>query len=145
MPNLPDPELLPEFYAWVPLKRLVAWLVDSLLILLLSFVVVVATALLALPLAPLIYLALNIAFRTVTLTRWSATPGMALMAVELRRRDGRRLDRGTALMHTLIYTGASLTVVLQIASVAMMLTSPRGQGLPDTLLGTVALNRPSGG
>ena len=143
MPHLPDPELLPEFYAWVPVKRLVAWGVDGLLILVLTILVVVATALLTLFILPLVYVALNIAYRWVTLSRWSATPGMALMAIELRTRHGERLDRETALWHTLLYTGCFVTVLPQIASVAMMLASPRGQGLGDTLLGTAMLNRPS--
>lgn len=143
MPHLPDPELLPEFYAWVPVKRLVAWVVDAVLILLLTGVVLAATALLTLFILPVLYVALNIAYRWVTLSRWSATPGMALMAIELRSRTGTRLDRETALWHTVIYTISFVTVLPQVASVAMMLASPRGQGLGDTLLGTAMLNRPS--
>lgn len=145
MPSLPDPDLLPEFYAWVPAKRLIAWVVDGLLILLLTAAVVLVTALLTLAVLPLLYVALNIAYRYVALARWSATPGMALMAIELRDRAGRRLDPWLALMHTLIYTGAVLTVLPQVVSVALMLTTPRGRGLPDTLLGTAMLNRPRGG
>jgi len=143
MPHLPDPQLLPEFYAWVPLKRLVAWLVDFVLILLLTVVVLAFTAFLATPLLPLVYVALNIAYRMVTLARWSATPGMAMMAIELRTLGGERLDRGLALAHTLGFTVSMLTVLPQIASVAMMLSSARGQGLSDALLGTAMLNRPA--
>lgn len=144
MPHLPDPELLPEFYAWVPAKRLVAWLVDTLLILAITLVVLVFTAFLTAFVLPVLYVGINIAYRTVALTRWSATPGMLLMAIELRDRRGNRVARDTALLHTLAYTVSVLTILPQIASVAMMLTSPRGQGLGDTLLGTVMLNRPAG-
>jgi uncharacterized RDD family membrane protein YckC len=145
LPNLPDPELLPEFYAHVPLKRLVAWGVDGVLIFILTGVVLIFTALLTLAILPILYVALNVAYRWVSLARWSATPGMALMAIELRNRRGERIDRETALWHTLLYTGCMITVVPQVASVAMMLVSPRNQGLGDTLLGTVMLNRPAGG
>ena len=142
MGNLPDPKLLPEFYAFVLPKRLVAWAVDGVLILLLTVLVVVATAFVALAIAPVLAVAINVAYRYVGLVKWSATPGMALMAVELRDARGERLDSATALFHTLIYTGASATVILQVVSVVMMLTSDRRQGLPDVLLGTAMLNRP---
>ena len=140
---LPDPQLLPEFYAHVAFKRLMAWVVDTLLILILTLLVLVATALLTVFILPVLYVALNVAYRTVALTRWSATPGMALMAIELRDARGRRLDGITALLHTLGYTGSVLTVLPQIASVALMLTTPRGQGLTDLLLGTAMINRPA--
>ncbi len=142
MSLLPDPELQREFYDFVPLKRLVAWLVDSVLILLLVLAVLLVTALLALFLLPLLYLVLGIAYRTVTLARWSATPGMALMAIEIRDLRGRPLDGGAAFLHTLIFTAAMSLVVPQVISVALMLLTPRRQGLPDLLLGTAALNRP---
>lgn len=142
---LPDPQLLPEFYAWVPLKRLLAWAVDTLLILMLTLVVLLATALLTVFILPLLYTALNIAYRWVTLARWSATPGMALMAVELRDAAGRRLDPTTALLHTLGYTVSVLVTPLQIASVALMLITARRQGATDLLLGTAMINRPVAG
>ena len=145
MPQLPDPDLLPEFYALVPLKRLMAWVVDGVLIFLLTGLVLVFTALLTVWILPLLYVAVNVAYRTVTLARWSATPGMALMAVELRDARGARLDPVLALLHTLVYMAASALVLPQIASVALMLITPRKQGLGDLLLGTAMLNRPSAG
>jgi uncharacterized RDD family membrane protein YckC len=142
---LPDPELMPEFYAWVPAKRLAAWAVDTLLILALTAVVLVATALLTLLILPVLYAAVNIAYRTVTLARWSATPGMALMAIELRDGRGLRLDAMTAFLHTLGYTVSVLLVPLQVASVALMLITRRRQGLTDLVLGTAMINRPVAG
>ena len=142
MSHLPDPKLLPEFYAFVLPKRLFAWVMDAVLILLLTLLIIVATAFTALAIAPVLGVAVNVAYRYVGLVKWSATPGMALMAVELRDARGERLEPGTALFHTLIYTAASATVILQVVSVVMMLTSDRRQGLPDVLLGTAMLNRP---
>ena len=142
MGNLPDPRLLPEFYDYVLPKRLLAWVVDSVLILLLTALVVLFTAFTALAVFPPLAVAINVAYRYVGLAKWSATPGMALMAVELRDWRGDRLDSTTAIFHTLIYTAAAATVLLQILSVVLMLTSERRQGLPDVLLGTAMLNRP---
>lgn len=144
MSHLPDPDLLPEFYVWVLPKRLIAWVVDSVLILALTLGAVVLTAFTALFVFAPLLLAINVAYRYVALVRWSATPGMALMALEMRDARGARLDPSTALLHTLIFTGAMATVLLQVVSVAMMATSARGQGLGDVLLGTALLNRPRG-
>ncbi|MEC8015082.1 MAG: RDD family protein, partial [Pseudomonadota bacterium] len=54
---------------------------------------------------------------------------------------GRRLDGSLALLHTAGYSISVAIPVLQVISVLMMLTSSRGQGLTDALLGTVMLNR----
>jgi uncharacterized RDD family membrane protein YckC len=142
MTGLPDPELQPEFYTLVPLKRLIAWVVDSVLILLLTLLVVLIGLLLPLFILPLVYGVIGIALRTVSIARWSATPGMILMAIEFRDAAGRPLDPATAFLHTLGFTLANFFVVPQIVSVAMMLLTARGQGLVDVVLGTTALNRP---
>ena len=142
---LPDPELRPEFYAAVPLKRLVAWLIDTVAILLLTLIVLPFTAFVAAFFLPALYVMMNLAYRTVGMARWSATPGMWLMAVEFRRADGSRLDPGTAFLHSLGYTVSMALVVPQVASVVLMLVSRHGQGLSDHVLGTVALNRPHAG
>jgi len=143
MENLPPPDLRPEFYEYVALKRLGAWVIDTFAILLLTLVVLVFTAFLGALIFPLLYLAVNVAYRTVALTRWSATPGMMLMAIEFRDQTGHRLSSPLALQHTLIYTVCVLFVPLQILSVALMLVTERGQSLVDHILRTVALNRPA--
>ncbi|WP_114966677.1 RDD family protein [Alkalilacustris brevis] len=144
MPHpLPDPELLPEFYAWVPAKRLAAWAVDTVLILLLFVVVLVLTALTGLLIMPLLLFAVNLAYRAVSIGRWSATPGMMLMAIEFRRLSGQRLDPMQAFVHSLVFCIAQLVPVLLLISAALMLLTPRGQGLSDHLLHTTALNRPA--
>lgn len=140
---LPDPELLPEFYRYVPFKRLVAWVIDTLLILLLTLVVVPFTAFTAVFFLPLLYVALNLGYRTVGLARWSATPGMWVMAIELRHLSGHRLDPGNAFLHSLGYTVSVLIPFLQVVSICLMLVTPRGQGLTDHILKTAALNRPA--
>lgn len=138
---LPDPRLQAEFYDDVPLKRLFAWLVDGVLILVLCLLVLPLTAFLGLFFFPLLWLVLGFFYRWATLAGGSATWGMRLMAIEFRTHQGLRFDGTTAFFHTLIYTVAMGTFVLQAVSVAMILLSPRRQSLADLLLGSAAINR----
>lgn len=141
--HLPDPDRQPEFYASVPAKRFLAWLVDMLIILLLSLLTVVLTAFVGAFVWPLLVLVIGFAYRVVTLANGSATWGMRFAGVELRRSDGTRFDLTMALAHTTGYTVSIAIPILQVISIVMMLTSARGQGLSDAFLGTVALNRRS--
>ena len=138
---LPDPELKPEFYSDVPTKRLIAWLVDTVLIVLLCVIIIPFTAFTALFFLPFLYLVVGFFYRMISLANRSATPGMRLMAVEFRMANGARLDPAFAMLHTLGYTVSMAMVLPQIVSVALMILSPRGQGLTDLVLGTVAMNR----
>lgn len=141
--RLPDPGLQPEFYASVPVKRFLAWLVDTLLIGISGLLLLPFTAFLAVFFLPLFYLVVGFAYRTLTLAAWSATPGMALMSVELRRHDGHRFDTTHALLHTLGFSVSVAFVLPQVISIILMLTGWRRQGLTDVILGTAAINRPS--
>ncbi|WP_424976773.1 RDD family protein [Leisingera sp. S232] len=141
MTALPDPDYQAEFYASVPTKRLIAWMIDSLLIFALSAGTVVLTAFTGLFIWPLLYLAVGFAYRTVTIANRSATWGMRFAGIELRDSAGQRMDSGMAALHTAGYTLSLALPVLQVISVILMLTSSRGQGLTDHFLGTVMLNR----
>jgi len=141
--TLPDPDFQSEFYADVPVKRALAWIFDTILIAVLTALVVPFTLFTALFFLPVLYLAISFLYRVVALTRKSATPGMRLMAIEFRDRTGAKFDLGTAFLHTLGYTLTIGTVLPQLLSAVLMLTTARGQGLTDMVLGTVAINRPS--
>ncbi len=138
---LPDPNLQPDFYASVPSKRLVAWVVDTLVILVLCLIAVLLTAFVGLFVWPLLYLTIGFAYRVVTIANGSATWGMRFVGIELRNAFGERMDLGLAFAHTLGYSVSIAVPIIQVVSVVMMLTSPRGQGLTDAFLGTVMLNR----
>lgn len=142
--NIPDPERQADFYADVPTKRLLAWLVDTAIILALSALIVLATVFTGLFIWPLLVLGVGLAYRTATLAQGSATWGMRLMAIEFRGLDGARLSPATAFLHSLGLTVSFAFPVLQVISVVLMLTHERGQGLSDLALGTVALNRRAG-
>ncbi len=138
---LPDPELNPEFYADTPTKRFFAWLVDGVMIFVVTLLVLPFTAFTGLLFYPLLWLVISFAYRTITLASGSATWGMRLMSLEMRTYRGERFGLGEAFAHTLIYTIAISTFLVQVLSVVLMLTTPRRQGLGDHLLGTVAINR----
>lgn len=139
--GLPDPDTAPEFYSDTATKRLFAWVADSIAILILSLLVLPFTAFTGIFFFAAIYLTVALVYRIVTLARYSATPGMQLAAIEIRRSDGARLDAGTATLHTLLYTFFATAFILQAVSILLMLVNERGQGLHDLLLGTAALNK----
>lgn len=140
-PGLPDPEYGREFYADTPLKRLIAWVADSVLVAILVALTIPFTLGVSLFFLPFMWLVLSFLYRWVTLANGSATLGMRLVAIEFRTGDGRRLDTGTAFLHTLGYTLSISIFPLQLISIGLMLTTPRAQGLTDHVLGTAALNR----
>ncbi len=143
--RLPDPATLPEIYEDTPTKRALAWVADfgviALATLLVTLVTIPPTLFLSLFAMPAIWLATGFAYRTATLARGGATWGMRLMSIELRDVRGRRPDLGTALAHTALYYAAMALFPAQILSAAMMLGTPRRQGLGDLLLGSAVVNR----
>lgn len=138
---LPDPDTAPEFYADVPLKRFIAWVVDAFLIALLTAIAVPLTAFTGLFFLPVLYMIVGFGYRWLTIASRSATPGMRLAAIEFRTASGNRFDGFTAGLHTLGYVVSVSVFPLQIVSIVLMLTSARRQGLTDHLLGTAAINR----
>lgn len=141
MPNLPDPIRAPQYYDAVPSKRLIAWVIDSVFIFFLTWLVVIFTAFVGVFFLPLLYLTIGFAYRTLTIANTSATWGMRAMSIELRDARGERFDFSQALVHTLGYTLSMAFFIVQIVSVIMMLGSARGQGLTDMALGSVMINR----
>lgn len=141
-PRLPDPVRRPDFYAGVPGKRFIAWLVDMVLIGIVCVVLLPFTAFTGIFFFPAMMLVVGFLYRWFTLSASSATWGMVIAGIQLREADGHRLSSGTALAHTFGYTISIAIPVLQVISVILMLVSDRKQGLTDHVLGTAALNRP---
>ena len=139
--GLPDPVTQSGFYAGVAAKRAVAWLIDMALIAALTLLVLPLTGFLALFFLGGLFLLLGFLYRWVSLSRSSATPGMRLCAIEFRAATGDRLDPALAFAHTLGYSLSVAFVFPQLLSIALMLLTPRGQGLTDHVLGTVALHK----
>ncbi len=141
--GLPDPVRESAFYAGVTAKRGLAWLVDAAITFAICVVLLPFTAFTALFWWPLLWLTVGFLYRWATLAGGSATWGMRLMAIQIRDRDGSRLDAPTAFAHVLGYTVSVAFLPLQLLSVALMVALGRGQGLTDLALGTAAINRPA--
>lgn len=139
----PDPTRHAAFYEGVLSKRLLAWVLDLVLIGVVTALIVPFTAFTALFFLPMLFLVVGFLYRWATLTGRSATWGMRLVNIEFLDRNGQRFDGATALLHTLGYSLSMAFVMPQILSVVLMLMSSRGQGLSDLVLGSVAINSPA--
>jgi len=139
----PDPVRHAAFYQGVLPKRFLAWVMDVVLIAVVTALIVPFTAFTALLFLPALFLVVGFLYRWVTLSGRSATWGMRLMNIEFLDRNGQRFDAGTALLHTLGYSLSMAFVMPQILSVALMMLTSRRQGLSDMVLGSVAINSPS--
>ncbi|PZQ49898.1 MAG: hypothetical protein DI556_10625 [Rhodovulum sulfidophilum] len=146
LPGLPDPELDPQFYSGVPGRRFAAWLIDVAIILCVGVPLAVLFGLFTLGLGfaifPLIVAGVGFAYRVGTISDRSATWGMRIMGIEFRRADGARFDFLTALAHVAIYTLSMAFFIAQLVSCVAMLGTRYGQGVPDMVLRTTAINRP---
>lgn len=139
--SLPDPHIHAAFYENVPTKRLLAWIVDTVLIVALCLLILPFTAFTGVFFFPLLMLVVGFLYRVGTIASGSATWGMRLVALELRDARDEPLDTSQAFGHTLGYSISVAVAPLQLISVILMLTTARRQGLTDMLLGTAALNR----
>lgn len=138
--SLPDPELQPEFYADVPFKRVAAWAIDLVVTLVLTLAAVALTLFIGAFFLPLLFAAVSIGYRTVMLSRYSATLGMMLMALKWRRLNGSAPDALTAFLYSCFHAGLWTVFPAQIASMVMIVVTPYRQGLHDTVLGTTMLH-----
>ncbi len=145
--GLPDPELDRRFYAGVPARRFVAWLIDVAIVLAIGVPLGLVFGLFTLGfgfvLFPFILAAVGFFYRTSTLAGASATLGMRFTGIEFRRGDGDRFDLPTAFMHTVIYMVCIGAVVLQLISCLTILGTRYRQSIADIILGTTAINRPA--
>ncbi|PTX55954.1 putative RDD family membrane protein YckC [Litoreibacter ponti] len=139
---LPDPATDPAFYDGVVLKRLLAWVVDTLLISVIAVVIASLPLFLLWFIFPAVFLVVSLIYRIGTIKAYSATPGMRLFNIELRTYQGSPLDGGEATLHTIGYLVASAFFIPQIISLLMMMLGERGQGLHDMFVGVVAINSP---
>ncbi|MEO0936836.1 MAG: RDD family protein [Pseudomonadota bacterium] len=139
--SLPDPHMQSEFYAGVLGKRLMAWIVDTVIVTALTIAAALLTLGIGFFLFMLFFGVIGFVYRLVSLANGSATFGMRFTGVELRTAQGARLDASAAFLHTLGYTVSVAAAPLQLVSVVLMMISDRGQGLTDMVLGTAMVNR----
>ena len=141
--GLPHPEYDAQFYADVPQRRLFAWVLDAVIIGMLTLIILIGTLGLAAFILPLVLIVVSFAYRVQTLRSGSATLGMRLVGIQLRDRRGLKFDDVTAVLHTALYTLNTILFPLQLLSCILMAKSRYGQGLHDMVLGTTAINAPA--
>lgn len=144
--DLPHPEFDRQFYDGVPVKRLVAWMIDFAAILVATAVGTLAIGIVTLGIGfaffPAMLFLVSFLYRWLTISGASATPGMMLMGIELRSSDGHRLTPLVAAIHTGIFMFLMATLIGWIATAVSIWVTRYNQGLPDLLLGTTAINKP---
>lgn len=139
---LPDPYHQSVFYDGIPSKRLIAWVIDVALILIVMIFLSIVTLTLAFWLWPIFWVATSFIYRSLTIGAGSATLGMRMMNIELRGPTGARLTGNEAMMHSGIYLLCASFFLPQILSITMIVLGQRNQSLPDIFMGTAAINRP---
>lgn len=141
--RLPDPLDDPSFYEHLVAKRTLSWLVDFAVTLAITLLALLMSLGLGVLMLPILWFAVNFAYRWYMLSRYSATLGMMLMAIRLRRvADGEAPDSDACLWYSAIFAASALFVVPQVVSVAMILVAPMRQSLGDVLMGMAMINRP---
>ncbi len=142
----PDPLSRPDLYDGLLWRRVVAYLVDLLMIGLLYgvgtvvflFAGILSFGLLT-PLGIIILAVLPVAYHSYFLGHRGATPGMRIFDVEVRSWTGQRLDYFQAFLVTVMfYVTVALTAWLVLI---VALFNPRRRTLHDFLGGTIALRR----
>lgn len=141
MTRLPDPHDNPRLYEGVPLKRFLAWIVDSVLVVLLCVLILPLTAFTGVFFFPFLVMVISFGYRVITLSNGSATLGMRLVAIEMRDGEDQPFDLHHAFWHTLGFAISFSFFLVQVVSMIFMASSERGQGLSDKVLNTTALNR----
>ncbi len=141
--GLPDPETERRFYAGVPARRLFAFILDLVIVWGLALLVGLLTLGLGLLLLGFVVAATDLIYRVSTLANRSATWGMRLTAIELRRRDGDRFDLPHAIGHTLLFYVFVAIAPLLLVSAILMAGSAMGRGLHDLPFGSTMINSPA--
>ena len=141
--GLPDPELDAQFYENVPAKRLLAWVIDFVIITVITFVVALFSVGIFFFFFIGVWAVVGFFYRVVTISIGSATWGMRLSGLELRTATGDRFSSMDALAHTILFYLLNMMPIGLLISMVMMLVTARRQGLHDFVMGSTAINRPA--
>lgn len=146
---LPDPASQPGYYSGTAIRRLFAFLVDSVLICVMVAVVFAIAAVLAIPTLGLtlalfipFYAGASLIYRLAAMMSWAATPGMRLVGLEVVDFTGTPVSPPHAFLHTLGFLVCLYFPPLLLVSAITIAMTARGQGLHDVIFGTAVINRP---
>lgn len=143
----PDPLTDTRLYQGVRTRRIMAFLVDVVLLGILTFlaaVLILFIGVLTLGLGWLLYFilwpVLALVYSAFTLGGPnSATPGMQVMGLEMRQTNGEKMTPVLAAVHSVLFY-ASVSVLTPFVLVVALI-SDRKRLLHDIVLGTVVVNR----
>jgi uncharacterized RDD family membrane protein YckC len=137
----PDPMSHPELFDGIIFRRVVAYMIDIVIltgIAVFLWVLVVLTLGLLGPIAAIVTAVLPIGYHTLLIGGPnSATIGMRMMGVEVRRLDGGRPDLVQALVQTVLFYG---TLALTGLLLVVAFFNDRRRCLHDWLSGTLVVN-----
>jgi len=137
----PNPMSHPDLFDGIMFRRVVAYLIDAVLLagigFFLWFLVFMTLGLLG-PIAALLTPILPLAYHSLLIGgRYSATIGMRMMGIEVRRLDGGRPELAQALVQTLLFYA---TLALTGALLIVALFNDRHRCLHDLLSETLTVN-----
>jgi uncharacterized RDD family membrane protein YckC len=141
-PHAYDPVKQPQFFDGVIGKRSLAFVVDVIIVGVVTFVLGIVTLGLVWLLFPAIFLVF-LAYNAVTIGgKNSATVGQRLMDLEARMWSGEKVSPLIAAFHALLFWFAAGTLVLWFVVVFWAFFDARKRCLHDILAGMVIINRP---
>jgi uncharacterized RDD family membrane protein YckC len=141
-----DPRTQPELFSGILSKRVLAFIIDAILIVILMIPAAVVVAVLGVItlgigwlLFPVLFAIVALGYVGLTLGGTaSATPGMRFSGIEMRTWNGGKLFPLLAIMHALIFW-FSIGLLTPLILIVGLFTY-RKQLLQDLLLGVVAVN-----
>lgn len=139
--GFPNPTTHRPLYDQIPRRRLFAFVIDSIIIFVVSLILLPFTAFSAIFFFGFFSLLISVIYRTLTLAQKSATPGMRIMKIEFRTHLGERLSFNNALVTTLLFTASLSMVMPLLVSAVMIVFNQRARGLSDYLMGTAVINQ----
>ena len=144
--HLPDPTATPELFDGLLGRRVLAWVVDTVIIFAISMAVLVAGLIVGVATLGLGLLTLPVVLPVAILAYYAATlgsparatVGMRMFDLVLTPARGRPLDGWAILVHPLVFW---LTIWVAWVAILLPLFTPRRQMLHDLVTGTLMLRR----
>ncbi|MEM9716590.1 MAG: RDD family protein [Pseudomonadota bacterium] len=143
MSGLPDPERDVRFYERILSKRLLAWVIDFAILIVLTLIAGLFSFFALLFVLPFTMFAISTVYRALMISNYGATLGMQITNIEIRNSSGELLDQKTAWWHSGTFSAMFLIPILPIIGAIVMLTTRYKQGLHDLPFGTTAIIRSS--
>jgi uncharacterized RDD family membrane protein YckC len=148
-PHAYDPVTQPQLFDGVIRKRILAFIVDAIIILLLTALAALAVLVLGVItlglgwlLFPIVFPVVGLGYNAITIGGPnSATVGQRMMGLEVRMWFGGKVTPLIAAFHALLFWVSLYTLVLWLVNVLWAFFDQRKRCLHDILAGVVLINR----